>query len=198
MIMTVLGFINFSNIVLGQEIASQPVDNDVAASANIPSTNGTDIAITGGTLATTIGAAAGLYLKDKKDKKDVTTDFYTEFRALAENVNEYIALQTKLHNYAYVYKNYTYAQILDLPATVNPLDKTPIGQALTTQANKIINKAMQDYNVPRPQMSIASQSIVSAAQNNPPAPTQQAIKPNTPTAPAAAAAVTSSTPPPKP
>lgn len=149
-----------------------------AAPDNVPSTNGTDLLAVGGTTALTVGGLAAAFLKDRKDKKDVTNKFEDEYRAQAESINEYIALRTKLDNYGYVYKNYTYAQLLDLPAYNSPLDKTPIGQAMTTQANKIIRKAQTDYNVPLPQMAIASQSIVSASQNlaAPPVTQQETVK----------------------
>lgn len=159
-------------IVFSQEITTP----SPSAPNNIPSTNGTDLVITGGTAAATVGGLAAAFLKDRKDKREVTQSFEKGFKEIVENNNEYVALRNKLDQYLFVYKNYTYAQCLDLPAANNPMDKTSIGQALTNQANKIVNKAQIDYNVPRPQMAIASQSIVSSTQNIASPPTTQHLE----------------------
>lgn len=130
--------------------------------ANTPSTNGTDMTVATGAVLSSIGVGAAALIKDRIDKKSVTKNI----KATDVDFANYIALNNKLHQYAYVYKNYTYAQLLDLPATSNPMDKTTIGQALTNEANNWLNYVQTEYGVPRPPMSIASQSIVTATQGN--------------------------------
>lgn len=140
---------------------------------NTPSTNGTDMA----TAITVPLVSSGLvgafaYLKDKIDKKDVTK----KLKGTDVDMSQFVALMSKFFQYSYVYKNYTIAQILDLPATNNAMDKTTLGMAISNEANEWVNFVQSEYNVPRPPMAIASQSIVTATQNNIAPPASQETK----------------------
>jgi hypothetical protein len=158
-----------SGIVIAQE--DQTTTENKPVLTNTASGNGTDLAISGGAILSTIAVGAGALIKDRIDKKDVTK----KLKGTDVDMANFVALMSKFFQYSYVYKNYTVAQIMDLPANANPMDKTTLGQAISSEANGWVNFIQEAYNVPRPNMAIASQSIVTATQNTTPPPATQDI-----------------------
>lgn len=168
-------FVKLALILLGALLLPQfafAQTTDVPTMPNTPSTNGTDLNLAIGTLATVGLAATGLYFRDIKDKKDVTKSI----KGTDVDMANWVALMMKLFQYASVYKNYTLDQLLLLPSTNNPIDKTTLGQAFSNEANNWANFVQTEYGVPRPPMAIPSQSIVTAVQNATPPPASQETK----------------------
>jgi hypothetical protein len=162
-------------IVIAQE--DQTTTENKPVLTNPASGNGTDLLVAGGGILSTIAVGVGALVKDRIDKKSVTKNI----KGTDVDMANFVALMSKFFQYSYVYKNYTVAQIMDLPANANPMDKTTLGQAISTHANEWVNFVQQEYNVPRPQMSIASQSIVTATQSTTQPPATQDINSTTKT-----------------
>jgi hypothetical protein len=159
---------------------------------NTPSVNGTDITLASSGIISALAVGVSAFIKDRMDKKAVTKNI----KGTDVDMANFVALISKVFQYAYVYKNYSLSQILDLPSTSNVMDKTTLGQAISNEANGWVNYVQEVYNVPRPQMAIASQSIVTATQNQIAPPATQDQPPTIATtspAPVTAAATTTTT-----
>jgi hypothetical protein len=160
-----------SGIGIAQEDQTTTTTNNEPVLTNSASGNGTDLLVAGGGILSTVAVGVGALLKDRIDKKDVTK----KLKGTDVDMANFVALMSKFFQYSYVYKNYSVAQIMDLPANANPMDKTTLGQAISSEANGWVNFIQEAYNVPRPNMAIASQSIVTATQNTVAPPASQDV-----------------------
>jgi competence protein ComGC len=151
--------------------------------------------IAGGTIATTAAAAIGLLINDRKDKKKLETKIDHVEVEQEKKKKEIDSIMTNLaiSNYkifyaAYLYPERTLKQILDLKATNNPLEKNTLGELYATDINKLGQYVQINYNLPMPNMSVASPQVIQASsmlnENKPvstvvtttPPPTQQQTK----------------------
>lgn len=148
-----------------------------------PPPSATDLTVAGGGIASAATVGVLAFIKDRLDKREVTK----KIKGTDVDLTNYIALMNKFFQYSYVYKNYSVSQILDLPTSPNPMERTTLGQSLTQEANGWGNFIQTEYNVPRPTMGIASpQSIIAATQGHntttmPPPPPQPQPQKNTET-----------------
>lgn len=139
-----------------------------------------------GIMATTIAAAGGLLLKDRKDKKDLQAqidqkelDRIAKEQEVEEKNRQIVKILTdisigyyKIINAAYLYETKTLKQIIDLKASNNPLDRDTLGTYMAEKINQLGTYVVINYEFPMPNMSIPSNQVIQASsvlpENKPP------------------------------
>lgn len=155
----------------------------------------TTLPVAGGTVLTTAIAAAGLYLNDRRETKKLQTKMTltqeeeTEKRKQIDQILQDINIVLwKIFYAGYIYTNKNFRQILDLKSTNNPLEKNTLGEEYAILINKLTKLTNAQYDLPQPNMSIASPQVIQAttlvAENKATTPNPDPVPAADPTPPA--------------
>lgn len=162
-------FFSQTDQIFGQEIVNEAVREEVQQTAQQTAQDST-LPVAGGTIATTAAAALGLYLNDRKDKKKLETKIQTveeESQIRKKQIDEIVLnleiVCFKIFYAAYIYEEKSMKQILDLKATNNPLEKSTLGEEYANQINKLSQLVQINYNIPMPNMSVASPQVIASS-----------------------------------
>lgn len=119
---------------------------------NTPSTNGTDLTVAIGSLASVGAVAIGAYVKDRYDNKKVRGNI----KGTDIDVAQYFALVNVLLQHIYVNRDARIGDLLDKPYSSNPMNKITLGEAISAEADAWAEFIQTEYHVPRPPTSIVS------------------------------------------
>ena len=163
-----------TNYVNGQEeqdgsLVTESVKEQVEQTATNAAQD-TTLPVAGGTVLATAATAIGLYLNDRKDKKKLETKITNVEQEAGEKKKQLdkIVLDLeiicfKIFYAAYIYPEKSLKQILDLKATNNPLEKNTLGEEYGEKINELAKIIQVNYNIPMPNMSVASPQVVAAS-----------------------------------